>query len=290
MKKSFWVFPLACLLQACGHSGSSTADLLQVHLSSEPVSLDPTMVEDGVSLRVINNVMDGLVGYDGAGHFEKRLAESYEISQDGKKYIFKIRPDALWSDGKPVVAQDFVTAIHRALDPQTGSKLSGFMLVVQSVSDQGGKLVIEIKQRTTWFLHALTLPLAMPLRADILAKNQGRWNDRAPSCGSYRIVSHKQDQEILLEKNPWAPASAPKQVLMRIVQDESTASSLFEQGKLDILTRVPEFDLQRFKKKNWIHSDPMLATYFLSFNIKKPQRNNTQEYKKSSTESDCHSI
>ena len=231
--------------------------------------MDPSLVEDGISLRVINNIMQGLVGYDGAGHFQKRLAESYEISPDGKTYTFKIRPDALWTDGKSVVAQDFVTGLHRAMNPKTGSKLSGFLLLIQSVTDQNGKLVIVVKQRTTWFLQALTLPVAMPLRADILEKYQGRWDERAPVCGSYRIASHKLDQEIWLEKNSWASASAPKKVLIRIVQDESTAASLFEQGKIDILTRVPAFDLTRFKKKNWVHSDPMLATYFLSFNIHK---------------------
>ena len=252
-------------------SSQVPSDILQVHLSSEPVSLDPSLAEDGVSLRVINNTMDGLVGYDGAGHFQKRLAESYEISPDKKKYTFKIRPDALWSDGKQIQVQDFITAIERSRSSATGSKLAGILVPIRKVSEQEGKLVIELKEPTTWFLEAMTLSVTMPLRADILAQNQNRWprDEKAPSCGSYRMVSHKQDQEIVLEKNPWAPPSAPKKIILRIVQNESTAASIFEQGKLDILTRIPTFDLPRFKKRNWIHSDPLLATYFLSFNFKK---------------------
>src|SRR5690606_8845293 len=64
------------------------------------------------------------------------------------------------------------------------------------------------------------------------------------------------------------PALVP--VVLRIIHDESTAANLFEQGKLDVLTRVPQYDYAKLRDKGLLRVDPMVATYYLSFNARKP--------------------
>ena len=58
---------------------------LQVQLASEPVSLDPSLAEDGASMRVLANVMDGLLCHDGQGKLRNCLAQSFQVSPDGKR-------------------------------------------------------------------------------------------------------------------------------------------------------------------------------------------------------------
>jgi peptide/nickel transport system substrate-binding protein len=59
----------------------------------------------------------GLMGYSADGQLTPVLAESYEISTDGKTYTFIIRPNAKFSDGTPVTSEDVVFTIEKAQDP-----------------------------------------------------------------------------------------------------------------------------------------------------------------------------
>src|SRR4051812_35127132 len=115
---AFVMAPLVLALSAACRQPRNPAErpsVWSVQLSTEPVSLDPALAEDGASLRVLSNVMQGLVGYNGSGELENQLADSYQISPDGKRYEFKLRATARWSDGTPVTAEQFVAGFRRAL-------------------------------------------------------------------------------------------------------------------------------------------------------------------------------
>ena len=128
----------ALALTACGGSSSSTAaastaasrassaaagtaagGTLNVMLETEVQSLDPQLATDGTSFEVIANYTDGLMQMDANGAAVEALAESYELSEDGKTYTFHLR-DAKWSNGEAVTAADFVFGWQRAVDPATG--------------------------------------------------------------------------------------------------------------------------------------------------------------------------
>lgn len=97
---------------------------LNVMLETPVESLDPQQATDGTSFEVIACYTDGLMQMDAAGQAVNALAESYEISEDGKVYTFHIREDANWSNGTPVTAADFVFAWQRAVDPAVASEYS----------------------------------------------------------------------------------------------------------------------------------------------------------------------
>lgn len=234
--------------------------------------------------------MDGLYAINEKGQTVERLAERVDVSKDGRRLEFLIRKDARWSDGVAVSAQDFVTALRRSLAPGTPSKLAEFLMPIRGATDyrlgkradlpgvfaHNEKLVIELEAPAPYFKSALTVPPAMPLRQDVLDANRGRWPENAPSTGPYRIERRVPDQELVLAKNPHyrqtgaVGRSYPERVKFVITRDESTAVSLFESGRLDILTRVPGYDLERLRKKGALYRDDFAATYYLSFNLRKP--------------------
>jgi oligopeptide transport system substrate-binding protein len=111
------VAALAVLPGGCTRGGKVSRGTLRVRLWNDPVSLDPAAAEDGVGIRVLGAALDGLVGYDGAGNLRSRIAESWTISPDGRRYRFELRPGARWSDGKAVTAAEFVAGFRRALSP-----------------------------------------------------------------------------------------------------------------------------------------------------------------------------
>ncbi len=279
---------LAFVFTACTHSGTEAErDLLSFHLNSEPVTLDPSRVEDGLGVRLIVNLMDGLTGFNSRGELTKRLASSVDISPDLKTYRCVIRNDAVWSDGVRIDASQFQTGIERALRPETGSKLSGLLkwiegadafvagkaTTVSGIRANGNVIEFHLTKPISFFDQILALPVAYPLRKDVLAANDGKWDPlrgkNVPTDGAYRIRSSTPDQEILLEASRALPAAAPKRVLLRVITDESTASTLFDQGKIDVLTRIPAFDQKRYEEKKIVRTVPFQATFFLGFNLKK---------------------
>ncbi len=95
--------------------------VLRANLGEEPPDLDPQTTTDTVSFVILNATLEGLVRLNPDGSIGKGLAESWDVSDDGKVYTFKLR-DAKWSDGDPITAYDFEYAWKRAIDPKTASQ------------------------------------------------------------------------------------------------------------------------------------------------------------------------
>lgn len=127
MKKKLAGLLLAALLAvglvACGGGGGETpagsgaaggdnGKYMGVMLYTNVMSLDTVLATDGDSFEVIADCIDGLTQMDADGSPIPALAESYDVSEDGKTYTFHLR-DAKWSNGEPVTANDFVFAWQR---------------------------------------------------------------------------------------------------------------------------------------------------------------------------------
>lgn len=93
---------------------------VRLHLAVEPATLDPALTADPALLDVLGNLMEGLVAPGGTPDAAGGAAERWE-SADGREFTFYLRPDARWSDGRPVTAHDFVRAWLHLLDPEVGA-------------------------------------------------------------------------------------------------------------------------------------------------------------------------
>nr|MBT3133407.1 peptide ABC transporter substrate-binding protein [Streptococcus vestibularis] len=76
--------------------------------------------------------MEGLYRLGKGDKLVPGVAKSHTKSEDGKKYTFKLREDAKWSNGDPVTAKDFVYAWQRAVNPDTAAKSGYIMLDVKN--------------------------------------------------------------------------------------------------------------------------------------------------------------
>lgn len=289
---TFMVLMPLFLCSACSfEKAKPTSETLRVQLEREPMSLDPTFVEDGVALLILNNINDGLLGYSSSGELEPRLAEKFEKSVDGKTYEFTLRRDIKWSDGKEVTVDDFILAMKRTLAPQSNAKLTPLLFAIRGaksfhegqgqslgVSQVKGRLVIELERPVPYFPHLLTLPITYPIRKDVLESHRQTWPEDAPVTGAYRILAHKLNTSLVLERNPlyWGAPAKIKNVEFKVITDESTASNAFSTGQLDIMTRVSSFEFSRLKQEGLIQTTPFLATYYIAFNCKKSPFNDVR--------------
>jgi oligopeptide transport system substrate-binding protein len=267
-----FAFLLSWLFSACTGPGGPKAGVLRIQLPTEPVSLDPSLAEDGAALRVMTATWWGL----------DRLA-NWEVSDGGKKYVFRLKKDVRWSDGRYIEGEDFVTGIRRSLAPETASKLApmlypilgarafheGKSKEIPGLNEQGDYVVIDLERKTPYFPLVLGLSVAFPQRPDVLAAHGGKWPADGPSTGPYHVTRYELGKKIVVARTGTTALHGVKEVEFLLVADESAAVSLFERGGLDVLGRVPTLELERLKKKGVVRTDPFVATYYIGFNVKK---------------------
>ena len=90
-------------------------------LNKEPKLWDPTNNSESISDAIVKQLFEGLTVSTSDG-FKPGIAESWDVSEDGKTYTFHLRDDAKWSDGDPVTAKDFEYSWRRICDPDYASE------------------------------------------------------------------------------------------------------------------------------------------------------------------------
>ncbi len=196
-------------------------------------------------------IFDPLVRSHGS-EFEPAAAESWEVSPDGMTYTFHLR-EANWSDGKPVVASDFVSAFQRLFVSSGFSQIYDIIengaavreatkspeeLGVSAPDDH--TLVIKLNGPAPYFLGLASSALAAPSRADLVEKNGDTYGADAGTFatnGPFLLDSWEHENEIVLKKNPdyWnADAIKLDEVRILVLPDTDTQRNMFDNGELDL--------------------------------------------------------
>ena len=187
----------AAILTAKGHTINPE---YKTTFSTAPVTLDWLNTSSQSDTEVLVQCVDGLVEYDNMGVMQPALAESWEISEDGLTYTFKIREGANWytSEGTeyaPVTAYDFVAGFHHMLDTAAGleylvtGEQDGPDEVVKGTNDyvnHGGSfddvgyvaadantLVITLSNPYSYFMTMLTYSIFQPICESFYTANGG---------------------------------------------------------------------------------------------------------------------
>jgi ABC-type oligopeptide transport system substrate-binding subunit len=200
------------ILSFCGCKTQTGDYTLYIETDDKPSSVDPQLAQSQVEEILARNMFEGLMRLDSEGNVVKGVAESVEISQDGLTYTFKIKDEALWSDGSKVTADDFVFGMQRALNPETKSSKAHLLFSIKNArkinlgenADLGVKAVSEntlkiyLEEKNSDFVKILTTCVSMPCSRNFFAKSKGKYgmNDEDfISNGSYRLKSWAKDGE-----------------------------------------------------------------------------------------------
>ncbi|MFT5210065.1 MAG: oligopeptide transport system substrate-binding protein [Flavobacterium sp.] len=193
---------------------------ITLSMSSEPGTLDSSIVEGSVGSMLIGNFQEGLVKLNRRSHIEPGVAERWEV--DGLNVTFWLRQDAKWHDGSLVTAHDFVYAWRRLVDPKTGAGGSTFFayifengkeilagdkppesLGVEVINDF--QLKIRLSRPTPYFLDVLADSVYSPLQQKFVDAQAGRYAadaDNLLANGPFFIESWVHGASIRLTKNP----------------------------------------------------------------------------------------
>jgi oligopeptide transport system substrate-binding protein len=286
---------VACVmcLGACAPE-RERADLMFIQ-SAEPETLDPALTSDQVSMRLSTALFEGLCRGNQEGKPEPGMAERWEVSEDRKSYTFHLRTGITWTDGRPVVAQDFVESWKRALDPATGADYASLMHVIRGAKayTEGTEkdfsrvgvravdektLVVDLENPTPYFIDLTSFVTLAPVPVATIQKHGTAWikPGNIVSNGAYVLEEWLLDDRIRLSKNPhyWdAENVGMETVEIKPVQDANTALSYFHTGQCDLMMdkgMVPPTLTLKLKQQPWFHTGPFLGTWFIRINVTRP--------------------
>jgi oligopeptide transport system substrate-binding protein len=179
------------LLAGCAHR-EPPADLTIIN-NAEPESLDPVVIVAQADMRIVQGIFEGLTRLEPvAARAVPGLAESWDISPDGKIYTFHLRTNLLWSTGEPITAADVVYSWIRALDPKTASRYAGQLYYLKNAEEfNTGRLTnaalvgvsapdrftvqVELKSPTAFFLDLCAFPTLAIVPRQTIEKYGDRW-------------------------------------------------------------------------------------------------------------------
>ena len=284
---ALWFFCAAC---QGGPAGGASSKHFRVNLSTEPPSLDWSLATDHVSFNVIANLMVGLTEFDKQLQPVPVVAKSWDVLEGGKKIIFRLRDDVLWSDGRRVRAQDFEYSWKRLLDPKTASEYAYILFDVENAREyHEGKtadatavgiqapddltLVIRLRHTASYFLAITTFEVTFPQLQDVVEKFGARWTDpgNIVTNGPFLLSSWRHENEIELKANAnyFRGKPALEQVSMLMINEKTTAVAMYEQGQLDFLDdhSIPILEKSRLSKQRGFRRVPQLRGEYYGFAV-----------------------
>ena len=249
---------LVLLLAGCGrgHFGQATpvaADTLVYPLQAKNTTLDPGKVNDAYMAEVLQNVVEGLVAYDEKNRIVPWLAERWDVTDGGRTYVFHLRRGVRFSNGRPLVADDFRWTWERTLAKEFASPAAGnYLQSIQGVpqymagkarSISGVKAIDDATLRVTldrprpYFLGNLTVPTSAVMAKEAAGDAEATTVEAVVGTGPFRLAKLVPDAELDLDANPgyWGGKPSVSHVRRPILIDPSARLSRFLSGDLDYL-------------------------------------------------------
>jgi oligopeptide transport system substrate-binding protein len=279
---------------ACGPAFSATlqtadTQIIRHNVGTAVNQLDPALSTTLPEMNVQLQAFEGLTRVAADGTVGTGAAKAWEISDNGTRYIFRLRTAAKWSNGDPVTAYDFEYAWRRLLDPATGAYYAYRGYVIKNAEAYHTGRVTDanqlgIKALDQWtlevvlavphagFLTLVAYPPFFPVHKGIVEKHGAGWAvDPATYVGNgpYRLNSWLPNRQLELEKNPyyWDVANVqPDKLLFTLADSDATALTMWEKGQIDSTHTVPASDIQRLQQEGKLSMVSDLGVYYYVFN------------------------
>jgi oligopeptide transport system substrate-binding protein len=282
----------AVMIRRHGHvAPERQAMILRRGNGPEPESLDPHSARSEAALTVLRDVYEGLTEIGPDGTPVLAAADHCTISADSTTYRFHLRKLARWSNGEPVVAEDFAAAWRRLVDPRTGAQYAQLLAPVQgaeaitagsaSASTLGVRaldpetLVVQLTRPTPYFLALLAHPATFPINRTVLAQ-RGRGFAKPGvmvSNGAFVLTRWDFGSHLVALRNRryWNDAATRVDgVDYYSMTEPATELRAYRSGALDLTSTIPgaQFDWIKQHMGQELHVAPQLGVYYLGLNLR----------------------
>ncbi|MBR1561412.1 MAG: peptide ABC transporter substrate-binding protein [Clostridia bacterium] len=273
---------------------------LIVAINAQFTTLDPALNTETVNNYAITHMYAGMFAKDEDNNAVNELCDTYEVSDDGLVYTFHMVKDAVWSDGVPVTANDFVYSYLRALsygadnawavydmvsyvegaaDYNAAALEAGesFDCTVEDASAVGFKALddytLEVKLSTP--LPYLTKLMAsnawLPVRADFAPQHESLWayDGGYPTSGAFTLQECNENENCVLQKNPsylHADLVTVDTINYIVMTDGAAQTLAFKNGEIDVALGVDTDTAASYIDTDNLWIMPRASNYFLAIN------------------------
>ena len=283
---------------------------LHVILDDSPGTLDPGQTQYTYETAVLRAISEPLLkpaaDLSGVG---PAAAEGYDVMNSGTVYVFHLRANAQYWDGTPVIAQDFVYAWQRLIDPRLAALNGPFFAAAilngdgvslldpqrdaaridAALSTLGLKAVDDLTFQVTLshpdpaFVWLAAMPAGAPIRQDVITKYKDAWAtspDSLATNGPFRVTEISSDH-LTAVPNPhyWGVKPKLKAIIFRVANDGAAALTQYMNGEVDT-TDVQPAQASRVAGDNHLKQDlvrtPALTVFWLTFRITQAPLNNVK--------------
>ncbi len=283
----------ALVLSGCGQGQRQNQNVIRRTELQEMTTLDSTRVEDIQSANYIGHMQDPLYWEDENNEVHPALAkEMPEKSEDGLTYTIKMRDDAKWSNGDPVTAHDFVYAVQRLANPETGATYAYLVENFENaeevlkgdrpVEDLGVKALddytIEIKltRPTPYMEHLLAFTTFSPLNQKYVEEKgdaYGTNSDNVLANGPFKVEDWDGTglNWKLVKNDDYYNADQVKVdgAEVQVIKEDSTTVNLFENGEVDNALLRGEL-VRQYSDHPHLEYRPTASTYYIELNQENP--------------------
>ena len=296
----FFLCLFTVLLSGCIFGGTPPKKLVKAPASKQvytvpqvgitQLTLDPAQVLPGdqASLSAVEMLYTGLVQFNDNLQVEPQLAQSWQVSSDGLRYTFTLRPNLKFSDGAPLTSTDVAYSIDRALQPATKSPVAPIYLALIKDSDKllGGyistlindsiqtpnssTIIITLKQKAPYFLSMLAYPCSFVVEKSLITAYQSNFTShltQGGTTGPFKVSRYTPGQAIDFIPNPhyYGPKPQLQKVAFPFFQQPDSAYHAYLAGQVDT-TGVPLSQFAADKKRSDFHQVPQLWINYYTMN------------------------
>lgn len=288
-----WLAGSGALAAACG-CRPARADTRHYRRGNDadPETLDPHRSSTVAEAHILRDLYEGLLTYDNFGRLVPGSAERWEISDDRLTYSFTLRPDGRWSNGDPVVAEDFRFSLRRILAPLTAAKYAEVLYPIRNAravnrgelppdalgieATDRETLVIRLESPVPYLLELLTHQTSLPVHPPSIARFGDAFTKPGNliSNGPYQLVDVVPNDRISLRKNPHFRDAARipiESVDFIPTPDLAAAVRRYAAGEIDSLSDLPADQMRSLRKRfgAQIRLGPALGLTAIACNLRK---------------------
>ncbi|MDH4989976.1 ABC transporter substrate-binding protein [Aquamicrobium lusatiense] len=261
--KTYLVSTVAAAALALGLSAASaqvTPDpdaknggAITITYKDDVATLDPAIGYDWQNWSMIKSLFDGLMDYKpGTTELVPDLAESYEISEDGQTFTFRLRQGVKFHNGREMTAEDVKYSIDRVVNPETQSPGQGFFASIKGYDEaaegkadgvSGITLVdpltirFELTRPDATFLHVMAINFSHVVPKEEVEKHGADFGKNPVGTGAFRLGEWTLGQRVVFQKNEeyWNKGLPHLDTItFEIGQEPIVALLRLQKGEIDI--------------------------------------------------------
>lgn len=251
----------ASTLVGCGSDGGASGsgagdgsykDTLIIAAYGDQDTLDPQV--NVTNDKVLRLLYSGLIKVNNDGEFEGDLAESWESSEDGLTWTFKLRPDVKFASGKELTSADVVATFNRLINPDHPLRYSDTVFFIDSVEAPDDETVVMHMNSTYGCVEdTLAMQCCFILNEDYINEygyDIGIDPATIDGTGPYKVTSWDAEEQMTFEQNPnwYLGEPGTPNIIMRVIPEASSRAMAIENGEVDALDRPAVDDVSRIRE------------------------------------------